>query len=342
MTTLPAEWAPQSAVLLTWPHPETDWAPILEEAEEVFVQIAREVTHRQGLIVACRDEAHEVRICRMLSGAGTVMERVVTALTPSDDTWARDHGPITVLEDGRPVLLDFRFNGWGGKYPADADDAITRSLHRQGAFGDLPLRPVGRVLEGGAIDSDGAGTLLTTRSCLLAPTRNPDLDAAGVEAMLRETLGVERVLWLDHGHLEGDDTDGHVDTLARFCDPQTIAHVVCTDPSDPHHGPLTAMTRELEALRTADSRPYRLVPLPLPAPIHDLEGRRLPATHANFLILNGAVLVPTYNDPTDADALAALQAAFPQREVVGIDCRALIHQSGSLHCVTMQIPAPGT
>lgn len=339
MTVLPAEWAPQSAVLLTWPHPQTDWAPILDEAEEVFVQIAREVTLRQGLIVVCRDEAHEVRICRMLSGAGAVMERVVTALAPSDDTWARDHGPITVLEDGHPVLLDFRFNGWGGKYPADADDALTGRLHRQGAFGELPLRPVEQVLEGGAIDSDGAGTLLTTRSCLLAPTRNPDLDAAGVEAMLRDTLGVERVLWLEHGHLEGDDTDGHVDTLARFCDAQTIAHVTCDDPGDPHHGPLAAMTRELEALRTADGRPYRLIPLPLPAPVHDLEGRRLPATHANFLILNGAVLVPTYNDPADATALVALQQVFPGREVVGIDCRPLIRQFGSLHCVTMQIPA---
>lgn len=339
MTVLPAEWAPQSAVLLTWPHPETDWAPLLDEAEEVFVQIAREVTQRQGVIVACRDEAHEVRICRMLSGAGARMERVVTALAPSDDTWARDHGPITVLEDGQPVLLDFRFNGWGGKYPADADDALTARLHRQGAFGELPLRTLERVLEGGAIDSDGAGTLLTTRSCLLTPTRNPDLDAASVEAMLRDTLGVHRVLWLEHGHLEGDDTDGHVDTLARFCDEQTIAHVTCSDPADPHHGALAAMTRELEALRTADGHPYRLIPLPLPAPIHDLEGRRLPATHANFLILNGAVLVPTYNDPADATALAVLQRAFPEREVVGIDCRPLIRQFGSLHCVTMQIPA---
>ncbi|EHQ53141.1 Agmatine deiminase [Ectothiorhodospira sp. PHS-1] len=337
--TLLPEWAPQSAVMLTWPHEDTDWAPIMEEAETVFCRIAHEVTLRQGLVVTCQDETHEAHVCRRLTEAGVDMTRVITGLAPANDTWARDHGPITVLADGAPLMLDFTFNGWGGKYPAEADNAVTRRLHQQGAFGNLPLTPVDFVLEGGSIESDGLGTLLTTRQCLLTPTRNPDLDEAGIEAVLRRELGVERILWLSEGHLAGDDTDSHVDTLARLCSPDTIAHVVCDDPEDPHHAPLAAMTTELEAFRTPEGKPYRLIPLPLPAPIHDEEGRRLPATHANFLIINGAVLVPTYGDPTDAVSLTRLAEAFPEREIVGIDCRPLIHQFGSLHCVTMQLPA---
>ncbi|MBK1672226.1 agmatine deiminase [Ectothiorhodospira shaposhnikovii] len=334
------EWAPQSAVMLTWPHEDTDWAFILEEAEAVFCRIALEVTKRQGLIVTCRNEAHEIHVCQRLTDTGVDMTRVVTGLAESNDTWARDHGPLTVLTDAEsPLLLDFTFNGWGGKYEADADNAISRQLHQQGIFGNLPLTTLDFVLEGGSIETDGQGTLLTTRQCLMSPTRNPDLNEAAIEALLRRELGVERVLWLNHGHLEGDDTDSHVDTLARLCSPDTIAHVVCDDPEDPHHAPLAAMTAELEAFRTPEGKPYRLIPLPLPAPIRDEEGRRLPATHANFLIINGAVLVPTYGDPTDAVSLTRLAEAFPDREIVGIDCRALIHQFGSLHCVTMQLPA---
>ncbi|MGM0677308.1 MAG: agmatine deiminase family protein [Pseudomonadota bacterium] len=337
--TLPPEWAPQDGVMLTWPHPDSDWAPILPEAEDVFVRIAREVTRRESLVVACRDEAHEIHVCGELAQSQVDMRRVTTALAPGNDTWARDHGPLTILENGVPVMLDFTFNGWGGKYPAEADNRITACLHDQGVFGERALRPVDFVLEGGAIESDGLGTLLTTHGCLMTPSRNPGLDTRAVESVLRRELGAQRVLWLKHGHLEGDDTDGHVDTLARLCDPDTIAHVVCEDPEDPHHGPLLAMTRELAALRTPQGHPYRLVPLPLPAPIHNEEGQRLPATHANFLIINGAVLVPTYNDPADEVALEALAGVFPDREIIGIDCRALIRQFGSLHCVTMQIPS---
>lgn len=333
------EWAPQAGVMLTWPHLGNDWSHQLREVEAVFRDIAREVALREGLFICCRDEDHREHVRGQLLSQHVDLERVRLGLAPSNDVWARDHGPITVLVDDRPVMLDFKFNGWGGKYRHDLDDAISRRLHAQGLFGDRPLQAVDRVLEGGGIESDGLGSLLTTTSCLLAPTRNPDLDQAGVEALLKQTLGVRRVLWLHHGHLAGDDTDGHVDTLARFCDEHSIAHVVCTDPEDPHYAPLQAMTQELQQMRTIDGRPYRLIPLPLPAAIHNEEGRRLPATHANFLIINQAVLVPTYADPTDRIALDALASAFPGRQIVGIDCRALIQQFGSLHCVTMQVPA---
>ena len=335
---LPAEWAPQSGVMLTWPHDDSDWAPLLNEADTVFAAIGTAVTRFQRLLVVCRDKAHRGHVTRRLAENGADPARVTAAIAPSDDTWARDHGPVTVLEDRRPLLLDFIFNGWGGKYPAARDTRITARLHAQAVFGETPLEPVDLVLEGGSIESDGLGTLLTTSGCLLTPTRNPHLDRTATERALKASLGVERVLWLEHGRLEGDDTDGHVDTLARLCSPDTIAYVTCTDRGDAHHGPLKAMEAELRALRTADGRPYRLIPLPLPAPIHETDGRRLPATHANFLIINGAVLVPTYDDPADRVALERLAGVFPGREIIGVDCRTLIRQYGSLHCVTMQLP----
>lgn len=335
---LPAEWAPQSGVQLTWPHGRSDWSYLLNEADAVFAAIGAAVTRFERLLVVCQDETHRSHVLQCLEAAGADPGRVITALAPANDTWARDHGPITVLEDGRLRLLDFTFNGWGGKYPAEDDNRITARLKEQGVFGDLPVETVDLVLEGGSIESDGLGTLLTTAGCLLTPTRNPSLDRAGIEQVLKQSLGVQRVLWLEHGDLEGDDTDGHVDTLARLCTPDIIAYVTCEDRDDPHHGPLKAMEAELKALRTAGGEPYRLVALPLPAPMRDEDGRRLPATHANFLIINGAVLAPTYDDPTDAIALARLGEVFPDREIIGIDCRTLIRQYGSLHCVTMQLP----
>jgi agmatine/peptidylarginine deiminase len=239
---------------------------------------------------------------------------------------------------GRARLLDFRFNGWGGKFAAERDDRITGALHRQGVFGGVERVPVDLVLEGGAVETDGAGTLLATRSSVITNSRNPGLDQTGVESRLRELLGIERFLWLDHGALTGDDTDGHIDTLARFTDPDTIAHVSCR-PDDPDAPEIDAMIRELAALRTAAGRPYRLVPLPPPGEHRDTDGRRLAASYANFLVINGAVLVPVYGDAADAAALQTLGRCFPGRRTIAVDCRALIRQNGSLHCVTMQIPA---
>jgi agmatine deiminase len=325
--------------MLTWPHAHSDWAPRLDAVEPVFAAIGREVSRREGLLVICYDENHRRHVAERLAAAGAEMGRVRLAIAPSNDTWARDHGPITVICRGQPRLLDFEFNGWGGKYPAELDNRLTETLHRAGVFGHIPLEKPGIVLEGGAIEVDGSGTLLATARCLLAPTRNPHLTREALEDRLKTLLGLRRILWLTHGWLAGDDTDGHIDTLARFCDPHTIAYVHCDDPADEHYEELEAMQAELRAMRTADGRPYCLVPLPWPRARYDETGRRLPATYANFLVINEAVLVPTYDDPADSVALGRLAVCFPGRQVVGIDCLPLIHQYGSLHCVTMQLPA---
>lgn len=336
-TLLPAEWAPQAAVMLTWPHRHSDWQPWLTQVEKTFVELAVRLSRRQIVLIGCYDEAHRDHVRSLLEASEACLERVRLYLAPSNDTWARDHGPITVYRDERPLLLDFRFNGWGGKFPYELDERVTQRLHAAGAFGEVPLERSELILEGGSIESDGQGTLLTTRRCLLSATRN-DLDRAALEQRLAAALGIEHFLWLEHGQLAGDDTDGHVDTLARFCDPETIAYQACDDAADEHFAPLRAMAQELHAFRTAAGRPYRLVPLPLPQPKLDQEGRRLPAGYANFLIANGVVLMPFYDDPADAIALQRLRGCFPDREVVGISCTNLILQNGSLHCVTMQLP----
>lgn len=335
---LPPEWAPQSGVLLTWPHAHGDWAERLHAVEPVFVNIARAVSLQERVLIVCHDVEHRAHVQRLVRAAGVTNARLVLAIAPSNDTWARDHGPITVVCEGDPRLLDFEFNGWGGKYPSALDNAITQRLYAHGVFGATPLERCDLILEGGSIEVDGAGTLLATTSCLLAPTRNPGVTRAQLEQRLGELLGINRFLWLDHGRLAGDDTDGHIDTLARFCNARTIAYVACDDPADEHYADLKAMETELQKFRAADGRPYRLAPLPWPRPKFDEDGRRLPATYANFLIINGAVLVPTYDDPADAVALARLRDCFPGRSIIGIDCVSLIEQYGSLHCVTMQLP----
>jgi agmatine/peptidylarginine deiminase len=338
---LPAEWEPQQAVLLTWPHPNTDWAPQLPEVEAVYVRLATLIARRQLLFVICRSDRHRDDVKRRLAAAGVAPARVALAIAASDDTWTRDHGPLTVLEaDGSPRIVDCRFNGWGGKHPAGLDDRITAQLHAAGWFGDAPLEACPLVLEGGAIDSDGEGTLLAVRRTLVDPARNPGWSVARIEAELAARLGVRRCLWLDHGQLDGDDTDGHIDTLARFCAPDLICHLAPrAGATDAEAESLNAMVAELQALRRPDGSPYRLVPLPSPARMRDPAGAPLPAGYANFLIINGAVLLPTYADPADALAAERLASLFPDRSIEPVDCRPLIRQGGSLHCVTMQVPA---
>lgn len=335
---LPAEWAPQSGVMLTWPHRHSDWRPLLELVEPVFIAIASAVSQREDVLITVYDSGHRRHVEETLSEHGVDLSRLRFHIQASNDTWVRDHGPVTVFEDGHARLLDYTFNGWGGKFEATLDNRLTAGQHASGLFGECALEPQAVVLEGGSIESDGQGTLMTTRRCLLAPTRNPGMDAAAVETHLQQTMGAKRVLWLDHGALEGDDTDSHIDTLARFCSPDTIAYVRCDDPDDTHYAELQAMEVELQAFTRTDGKPYHLVPLPWPGAQYDEDGRRLPATYANFLIINRAVLVPTYADPVDAAALTILQDCFPDRRIIGIDCRPLIRQNGSLHCVTMQLP----
>ncbi len=334
----PAEWAPQEAVVLTWPHAATDWLSQLIEVEKIYLHLAQAISQRQSLVIACHDEAVRQHVIQQLTQAHIPSQAYHCYLAPCDDTWARDHGPISVYENDQRVLLDFEFNAWGNKYAASQDNLVTRRLHAAGAFGSSRLDSLDWVLEGGSIDSDGQGTLLTTQACLLSPQRHPELSPADVEQYLQSTLGIQRVLWLQHGYLSGDDTDSHIDTLARFCDPETIAYVACDDASDEHFLPLQAMATELKALRQSNGRPYRLMPLPWPAPQYNSEGQRLPATYANFLLINQAVLVPTYRDVADSLALEQLARCFPQRDIIGIDCLPLIQQFGSLHCVTMQLP----
>lgn len=336
---LPAEWEPQDGVLLTWPHAHSDWAPSLPEVEPVFIEIARQIALREQVIISCYHDAHMDHVRRRLEQAGVNLKRAHLYIVPSNDTWVRDHGPITVYQNNVPTLLDFTFNGWGDKFKSDLDNQVTRHLHSLGAFGVTAMQTINMVLEGGGIETDGAGSLLTTESCLLSPQRNPQLNKQQIEARLNALLGVERVLWLKHGQLAGDDTDGHIDTLARFCDAQTITYIACDDPRDEHYVELQTMEAELKALRTREGKPYRLVPLPWPQAKFSGDGKRLPASYANFLIINGAVLAPTYDDPADAEVLVRLRTCFPDREVIDIPCLPLIKQYGSLHCVTMQLPA---
>ena len=331
---LPAEWEEQDGVLLAWPHESTDWHPHLDQVEPVYAEIVRQISRFEKVLVAAPDQD---RVQKLAARAGAVMDNVRICPVDTNDTWARDFGPITIMEKGNPVLLDFGFNGWGLKFAADLDNQVTRRLHEDGAFGAVPRRTVGLVLEGGSIESDGKGTILTTAECLLEPNRNPHLSRGKIQARLRDLLGADRFLWLENGYLAGDDTDSHVDTLARLCPDDTIAYVRCDDATDEHYLALFMMEKELKRFRTRDDAPYRLVPLPWPAP-RFCNDQRLPATYANFLAINGAVLVPTYRDRNDGAALKAIGEAFPGREIIGIDCLPLLLQHGSLHCVTMQLP----
>ena len=336
MTVLPAEWAPQSAVMLTWPRPGGDFARHYEVVERNFTAIASAISRYEDVIIGYHSEPEHLRA--RLNAAGATHERLRIYPVASNDVWARDHGPITVIRDGKLTHLDFTFNGWGGKFDATLDNQVTRELGKLGAW-NAPLESLDFVLEGGGIESDGLGTLLTTERCLLAPTRNAQFSKEQIEQKLKDWFGLSRVLWLKHGDLLGDDTDGHIDTIARFCDAGTIAYQACDDRKDAHFDDLQAMENELRELRRADGSPYQLVPLPLPAPMFDENGRRLPAGYPNFLIINGAVLVPQYGDArNDPVALERLTPCFPDHDIIGIDCRALVWQYGSLHCVTMQIP----
>ena len=322
---LPAEWEPQEGVQLTWPHARTDWAPMLDEITAVYHQMTREIAERERLmVVAPEDAAYD-------------MLRIVC---DTNDTWARDHGFISLVDDqGHRRLLDYCFNGWGEKFPAVLDNAINRRLYDLGEITGEYVDCLDFVLEGGSIESDGKGTVFTTSSCLLAPHRNQPLTKAQIEERLKHDLCAERILWIDYGHLTGDDTDGHIDTLVRICPDDTILYVGCDDPEDEQYEDLRRMEAQLTTFRTLDGRPYRLKKLPLPRPIYE-DDDRLPATYANFLVINGAVLCPTYGQSDlDDEALCTIGEAFPGRDIIGIDCRPIIRQHGSLHCCTMQYPS---
>lgn len=330
---LPAEWHPQSFIQLTWPHQDTDWSYMLDEVEECFLNLAREIASRQPLLLVAPEFPKALENFEF-------KENVFYVECPTNDTWARDHGFISLLNEQEEVrLVDFCFNGWGMKFAACKDNLINSQLVKGSLLNGTYQNCRNFVLEGGSIESDGEGTLLTTSLCLLAPNRNDTLDKQEIEDYLKKSFNLKQVLWLDHGYLAGDDTDSHIDTLARLCPDHTICYVQCTNTEDEHYMELKKMEEQLKEFRTLDNEPFRLLGLPMPEAIFDEDGERLPATYANFLIMNDAVLYPTYNQPeNDRKAACVLQEAFPGKEIVGVDCRALIKQHGSLHCVTMQYP----
>lgn len=341
---LPAEWYPQSGIELTWPHAGTDWAPYLPQITETFIELTRVIAqHEQVLIVAPDVAAVKTQLTEALPPH--LLRNVVYFECDTNDTWSRDHGALTVVstKKGRGLyvvnhLLDFKFNGWGDKFPADLDNAINLQLYFGGVFNAALTNHTDFVLEGGSIESDGKGTIFTTSSCLLAPHRNQPLTRENIDERLRIVLHARRVVWLDYGRLIGDDTDGHIDTIVRCAPADTLLYVGCDDAADEQYDDFRQLEEQLRGLRTLEGRPYRLLRLPMPDAIYDGEDR-LPATYANFVILNGAVIVPTYKQPDkDRQAMETIRQAFPDREVVGIDATTVVRQHGSLHCLTMQFP----
>jgi agmatine/peptidylarginine deiminase len=285
----PAEWEPQSAVLLAWPHAGTDWADRLGDVEDTYIALVQAITRFQPALVCVADDDVETYADIRLRSNRVNMARVRFVTVAYDDTWLRDSGPITLRAGNGFKLLDFRFTAWGGKFEAGLDDLLVETLAAQGVFGDAARQRIDFALEGGGIETDGHGTLLTTWRCL--HERHPDASREELTAKLSAWLHQDRVLWLDHGALEGDDTDAHIDTLARFAPDDAIVFQACDDEADSHYADLKAMAEEIAALRTRDGNPYRLFPLPWARPVLD-EGRRLAASYANFLIVNGAVLMP--------------------------------------------------
>lgn len=331
----PAEWEKQDGVLMAWPHEGTDWNYMLDDVRFVYADIIKQITRFEQVLLIAPSAAGAASY---LKAAGVDPGRITICEMPNNDTWARDFGPITVIFNDKPVLMDFGFNGWGLKFPANHDNLISKQLKEQGKL--VPrMNTIGLVMEGGSLESDGLGTIMTTSACLLSPNRNPQLDKGEIEQALASLLGAHRVLWLDHGWLAGDDTDSHIDTLARFCPDNVIVYTACDDERDEHYPDLKLMEQELQAFRAPDGSPYRLIALPWPKACFDESAHRLPATYANFLVINGAVLVPTYrNEEKDEKALELIATAFPGREIIGIDCLPLLEQHGSLHCITMQLP----
>lgn len=332
----PAEWEPTQGVLLAWPHAATDWNYMLPEVERCYEEMIRAVA-RHAVAVVIAPDTSDLR--RRFSDIDP--SRLVLVDLPTNDTWTRDYGPITTLDaDGRPVINDFRFNAWGDKFEADSDNAATRRLFDCGVLRGTYNDCLDFVLEGGGIETDGCGTLLTTDSVMLTATRN-GATRADVERRLSREFGISHFLWLDSGWLEGDDTDGHIDTLARLAPNDTILYTAAhaADETDAQSASLEAMYERLQSFRTPDGRPYNLVELPLPEPIYDEDGQRLPATYANYLVVNDAILLPIYGQPQkDLLAEMTMKIAFPDHRVERVDCRPLICQHGSLHCSTMQLP----
>lgn len=330
-----AEWEKQSAIILTWPHKNTDWFPVLEKITDTYIEIVNEIIQTEKIIIVAPD----INIVKqtILSKLPNANQNIFYFECQTNDTWARDHAFITLRDNSENYYLDFKFNGWGDKFPSDKDNCINEKLFATGLLKGYYINHLDFVLEGGSIESDGKGTIFTTTNCLMAPHRNQPLSKDDIETKLKLYLNAKRIVWINHGSLIGDDTDGHIDTLVRIAPNDTILYVNCNDKEDPQYDQLKAMEDEIKHLRTMEGHPYRLLPLEIPAPIY-YEGERLPATYANYLIINGSVIVPTYGQQDkDRKALDTIAEAFPDRKIKGIDSNNIIIQHGSIHCCTMQL-----
>ena len=336
---MPAEWERHRGTWLSWPHKEASWPGNFGPVPTIFASMVRCLIEREEVHINVAGPEMETAVRGFLTDEGVGTGNVFFHLNPTDDAWCRDHGPIFIQRDAhgrqQEAIVDWGYNAWGGKYPPyDQDDVIPTRI---GAEYGIPVFHPGIILEGGSLDVNGHGTLLTTEACLLNPNRNPQLDRAGIEARLRAFLGVSKILWLGEG-IAGDDTDGHVDDLARFVDRNTVVTVVEEDRADQNYEPLQQNLERLRGMTDQDARPLRVVTLPMPRPLYHA-GQRLPASYANFYIANGLVLLPTYDPPRDEEAATTLQALFPDRDVIGIDCADLVWGLGAFHCVTQQWPA---
>jgi len=333
----PAEWEPQRATWLSWPHKEESWPGRFEPIPGVFTEIVKILASFQHVNINVIDRTMHDDVMKRLTEAGVDPGRLTLYPIPTDDAWCRDHGPAFVVKPGAEeplAVIDWGYNAWGGKYPPyDQDDAVPSKVAE---YRRLPLFCPGIVMEGGAIDVNGEGCLLTSTPCLLNPNRNPHLSQAQIEWYLREYYNVEKILWVDEG-IAGDDTDGHIDDSARFVNPSTIVAVVEENREDENYLPLQKNLTQMKAMTDLAGNPFRIVALPMPRPLV-FDGQRVPASYANFLIANGVVLVPTFRDPNDAVALAVLADVFPGRRVIGIDCYELVWGLGTLHCISQQEP----
>jgi agmatine deiminase len=337
---MPAEWQPHQATWLSWPHNPETWPGCLPEVERVMAQAVSALATGETVHINVKDATHARHVEGLLAGKAP-QGRVVLHQFPTNDAWCRDHGAIFVTRPasrGEPLLaLDFQYNAWGGKYPPfDLDNAIPG---RMAGFLGVPSRAIDMILEGGSVEVNGAGTVLTTEQCLLNENRNPHLSRAQIEERLRGYLGVEQVVWLGDG-IVGDDTDGHIDDLTRFVAEDTVVTVVEADPADANYAALRDNRERLAAVTLADGRPLRVIELPMPAPVVR-DGVRLPASYANFYVGNRAVLLPTFDCPADEAAAAILARCFPGRRIVGLDCRPVVVGLGTFHCLTQQVPAAG-
>lgn len=333
---LRAEWEEQRAVLVGFPHKKSDWKPLLKEAQKCMIEFIKQIAEFESVWVCVdpRDKDAKktlLKACKkeVKNGALRIFD------VRSNDIWARDFAPLTIRKNRQNLLMNFGFNGWGLKFAAHYDNAINSSLYAMGVFENLHTQAL--ILEGGSIDSNGAGIALTTTTCLLEKNRNPHLNKQEIESTLLHTLGLKKILWVESGFLRGDDTDSHIDMLARFVDERTIAYLKCEDRDDEHYEALREMECELRGFSNLEGKAFRLVPLPFPKPIY-YKKERLPASYANFLFVNGGLIVPIYGDKkNDKKALNILREALPNRRVVGVEATTLIKWHGSLHCASMQV-----